>query len=167
MRKLTFLLLILTPLLAQACQGTGATEKEKEKQNETMVSNDEGDKAVIHLTAEEFRQKVVDYKNSKKWDYQGNKPCLIDFYADWCAPCKITSPIIEDIAKEYKGKIQVYKVDIEKEKELASVMGIRGIPTFLYCPVEGKPRMSSGIGQSEEDTRQMFKNNIEQFLLKN
>ena len=167
MRRLTFILLILIPFVAQACQGTGANEKEKENQDKKEVSNDEGDKAVAHLTAKEFRQKIVDYKNSEKWDYQGDKPCLIDFYADWCAPCRITSPIIEDLAREYQGKIQVYKVDIEKEKELASVMGIRGIPTFLYCPVEGKPRMSSGIGQSKEDTRQMFKKNIEQFLLKN
>jgi thioredoxin len=164
MKKLAFILFLVAPLLIQACQGTVATEKDK--QSETMVS-EKGGKAVVHLNAEEFRKKVVDYKNSQKWDYQGNKPCLIDFYADWCAPCRITSPIIEDIAKEYEGKIQVYKVDIEKEKELASVMGIRSIPSFLYCPVEGKPRMSSGIGQSKEDTRQMFKKNIEEFLLKN
>ena len=165
MKKLILLLLVLTPLLVQACQGTGSNETENQK--ETVTDGNDDTKAVTHLTAEKLRQKVVDYKNSKKWNFQGNKPCLVDFYADWCAPCKTTSPIIEDLAKEYKGKINVYKVDVDQEKELAGVMGIRGIPTFLYCPVEGKPRMSSGIGQSEEDTRQMFKENIEQFLLNN
>ncbi|MGM0531888.1 MAG: thioredoxin family protein [Bacteroidota bacterium] len=165
MKKLTFLLVVLTPLFLQACQGAGNTEKEN--QEESVAADNDDNKAVIHLTAEEFKEKVVDYQNSEKWNFQGNKPCLVDFYADWCAPCKTTSPIIEDLAKEYKGKINVYKVDVDKERELASVMGIQGIPTFLYCPEEGKPRMNSGIGQSKEETRQMFKDNIEQFLLNN
>ncbi|MBS3771518.1 MAG: thioredoxin domain-containing protein [Bacteroidales bacterium] len=165
MKKLTFFLLILTPLLIQACQGTGNSENKNQKAS--IVAGEDASKAVTHLTAEEFREKVVDYKNSEKWDYQGDKPCLIDFYADWCGPCKTTSPIIADIAKEYQGKIHVYKVDVDKERELASVMGIQSIPAFLYCPVEGKPRMSSGIGQSKADTKQMFKDNIEQFLLNN
>ncbi|MFP4621903.1 MAG: thioredoxin [Bacteroidales bacterium] len=165
MKRLTLLLLVLIPFMLQACQGTGASEKEEK--NESFSSHGDENKAVINLTAEQFREKIVDYKNSETWEYQGNKPCLIDFYADWCGPCKVTSPIIEEIAKEYKEKIHVYKVDVDEEKELAGVMGIQSIPTFLYCPEEGKPRMSSGIGQSEKETKQIFRENIEQFLLKN
>lgn len=167
MKKLAFIVLILTPLFLQACQGTGASENDKKNQNETVATDENKTEAAIHITGEEFREKIMDYRNSQEWNFKGDKPCLVDFYADWCAPCRITSPIIEDLAEQYQGKINVYKVDVDKEKELASVMGIRSIPSFLYCPVEGKPRMNSGIGQSEEETRQMFKRNIEQVLLKN
>ncbi len=122
----------------------------------------------IHLTKAEFLAKVMDYeKNPSEWIYEGNLPCLIDFYADWCAPCKITAPILEDLAKEYAGKIQIYKVDVQKEQELANVFGIQGIPAFLYCPVQGDPSMTSGIARSPEDTKNMFRQNIENILLKN
>jgi thioredoxin len=167
MKKLMLIVLIITPLFLSACQGDASSSNETKNQKETVTKNGDGDKTVVHLTEEQFRKKVVDYKNEQTWNFQGKKPCLVDFYADWCAPCRITSPIIEDLAQQYKGQIQVYKVDVEKEKELAAALGIRGIPTFLYCPLEGKPRMSSGIGQSKEDTRKMFKQNIEKFLLKN
>jgi thioredoxin len=108
----------------------------------------------------------MDYeKNPEVWQFQGEKPCLIDFYADWCAPCRITSPILEDLAKQYAGKINVYKIDIEKEKELAAVFGVQSIPTFLFCPLEGKPTISSGIANTPDATRQMFIKQIEELLL--
>ena len=92
---------------------------------------------------------------------------MIDFYADWCGPCKIASPILEEISKEYAGKINVYKIDTQVERELAAVFGISGIPAFLYIPMEGKPSMTSGIARSKEDTKKMFKQNIEKLLLSN
>jgi thioredoxin len=126
------------------------------------------EKAAKNITKAGFIEKVMDYeKNPTQWVYKGDKPCLIDFYADWCGPCRITSPILEELAQEYKGKINVYKVNVDKEKELSQVFGISGIPSFLYCPMEGKPSMTSGISRDKDQTKQMFRNNIEKLLLKN
>jgi thioredoxin len=111
-------------------------------------------------------KQVWDYQSSpREWVYKGDKPALIDFYADWCGPCKIASPILDEISKEYSGKIYVYKIDTQVERELASVFGISGIPAFLYIPVDGKPVMMSGIARSKEDTKKMFIDNIEKYLL--
>lgn len=119
------------------------------------------------LTKAEFLVKVMDYeKNSTEWVFKGDKPCLIDFYADWCGPCRIVAPILEELAKEYEGKINIYKVNVDVEKELASVFGVRGIPAFLYCPMEGQPSMTSGIARSNDETKQMFKDYIDKVLLK-
>jgi thioredoxin 1 len=124
-------------------------------------------KAVINMTKSDFLNKVMDYeKNPTTWVFKGDKPCLIDFYADWCGPCRITSPILEELAQEYKGKIYVYKVNVDNEKELSQVFGISGIPAFLYCPMEGKPTMTSGIARDKEQTKEMFRNYIDTILLK-
>ncbi len=123
--------------------------------------------ATQKLTKADFLEKVMDYeKNPTEWVFKGSKPCLIDFYADWCGPCRITSPILEELAQEYKGKIDVYKVNVDNERELSQVFGISGIPAFLYCPLDGKPSMTSGIARDKEQTKQMFRNNIETLLLK-
>lgn len=168
MKRLFLLLLVATSTLAFSCQASGEESNDKKTEKDTKAAKgDKSDKATIELTKEEFKQKVMDYKKHDSWQFAGDKPCLIDFYADWCGPCRITGPILEDIAKEYKGKINVYKVDVDDEKELASVFGIRGIPAFLYCPMEGKPQMASGIGNSKEQTRKMFVDRIEKILLKN
>jgi thioredoxin len=97
-----------------------------------------------HLTKETFLSKVFNYELNKEWKYEGEKPCLIDFYADWCGPCKTVGPILEDLAKEYDGKLDIYKVDTEKEIELASVFGIRSIPSLLFVPKGGQPQMAMG-----------------------
>lgn len=97
-----------------------------------------------HLTAEQFKKKVFDYENEKEWKFSGNKPALIDFYADWCGPCKMVAPVLEELAKEYEGKIDIYKIDTEAEQELAEVFGIRSIPSLLFIPLEGKPQMAMG-----------------------
>ena len=170
MKKIALISLVLFALTMSACQGTGAQEKQEENQPEAQTNNqvsqqDGDEKAAIQLTEETFREKVVDYKNDSDWNFKGDKPCLVDFYADWCAPCRITSPILEDLAKEYQGQIHVYKVDVDKNRQLAAAFGVRGIPTFLYCPAEGKPTMSSGIGGTREETREMFRQNIEKYLL--
>jgi thioredoxin 1 len=124
-------------------------------------------KAAINITKADFIANVMDYeKNTQEWAFKGDKPCLIDFYADWCGPCRITSPILEELAQEYSGKIDVYKVNVDKERELAQVFGVSGIPAFLYCPMEGKPTMTSGIAKDKEQTKEMFRNYIETILLK-
>jgi thioredoxin 1 len=97
-----------------------------------------------HLTKDAFLEKVFDYEKNREWKFEGELPCIIDFYADWCGPCKMVSPILEDVSKKYAGKVNVYKVDTEKEQELAAVFGIRSIPSILFVPKEGKPQMALG-----------------------
>ncbi|MFN4110710.1 MAG: thioredoxin [Ignavibacteria bacterium] len=114
-----------------------------------------------HLTKETFLQKVFDYENKQEWEYQGDLPAIIDFYADWCAPCRIVAPILEELAEEYKDKIVIYKVDTEEEQELAAVFGIRSIPSILFIPKDDKPQMA--VGALPKET---FKEIIEDILLK-
>lgn len=97
-----------------------------------------------HLTKEAFLSKVFNYEANKEWKFEGEKPCLIDFYADWCGPCKMVAPILEELAKDYEGKLDIYKVDTEKETELASIFGIRSIPSLLFVPKTGQPQMAMG-----------------------
>lgn len=99
---------------------------------------------VEKLTKETFLLKVFNYGINKEWKFEGEKPCIIDFYADWCGPCKIVAPILEELAKEYDGKIDIYKIDTEKEIELASVFGIRSIPSLLFVPKSDQPQMALG-----------------------
>jgi thioredoxin 1 len=99
---------------------------------------------VEHLTKETFLKKVFNYEANKEWKFEGEKPCIIDFYADWCGPCKMVAPVLEELASDYDGKINVYKVDTEAEQELASAFGIRSIPSFLFVPAEGQPQMAMG-----------------------
>ena len=116
--------------------------------------------ALEHLTKDTFLTKVFDYENNKEWKFQGELPCLIDFYADWCGPCKMVAPILEELAEEYKGKINIYKVDTEEEQELAGVFGIRSIPSLLFCPADGNPQMA--MGALPKDT---FRQVIDDLLL--
>lgn len=97
-----------------------------------------------HLTKQSFKDKVFDYENNSEWNFKGLKPCIIDFYADWCGPCKMVSPIMEELAKEYEGKVDIYKINTEEEQELSAIFSIRSIPSILFCPVGDKPRMSVG-----------------------
>jgi thioredoxin len=116
--------------------------------------------ALEHLTKDTFLTKVFDYEKNQEWKFAGELPCLIDFYADWCGPCKMVAPILEELAIEYKGKINIYKVDTEEEQELAGVFGIRSIPSLLFCPKDGSPQMA--MGALPKDT---FKRAIEDILL--
>lgn len=102
-------------------------------------------KHTVHLTKDEFLNKVANYEtNPQKWEYLGDKPCLIDFYADWCGPCKAIAPVLEELALEYKDEIYIYKIDAEAEQELAGTFGITSIPTLLFCPVGDDPQMARG-----------------------
>ena len=99
---------------------------------------------VEHLTNETFKEKVFNFDENKNWKFEGDKPCLIDFYADWCGPCKMVAPILEELADEYDGKINIYKVDTEKERQIAAMFGIQSIPSLLFVPMEGQPQMAMG-----------------------
>ena len=97
-----------------------------------------------HLTKETFKEKVFNYEASKEWKFEGKNPCIIDFYADWCGPCKMVAPVLEELAEEYKGKVDIYKVNTEQQQELAAAFGIRSIPSILFCPKDAEPQMSMG-----------------------
>lgn len=125
------------------------------------VKEAEAEGLVKHLTRSEFLQKVYNYeKNPDTWKYEGDKPAIIDFYATWCGPCKMVAPILEELAKEYEGKIVIYKIDTDKEKELASAFGIRSIPTLLFIPKTGDPQVAQGAMPKDG-----FKKAIDEFLL--
>lgn len=98
----------------------------------------------VQLTTQEFKDKVFDYVLEKEWKYKGELPAIIDFYADWCGPCKMVAPVLEDLANEYEDILVIYKVDTEVEQELSAVFGIQSIPTFLFIPVNGDPMMQPG-----------------------
>ncbi len=115
-----------------------------EKINNNKENNTKGSTKMVHLTAAEFKQKVFNYETEKEWKFTGDKPVIIDFYADWCGPCKMVAPVLEELSKEYDGKVQIYKIDTEEEQELAQVFGIRSIPSILFIPMEGKPQMTMG-----------------------
>lgn len=101
--------------------------------------------SVKEMNAEMFKHNIMDYKkNPNKWQFKGDKPAIIDFYATWCGPCKATAPILEEIAGDYAGQIDVYKVDVDKQRELASLFGIRSIPSILFIPKTGEPSMQTG-----------------------
>ncbi len=96
------------------------------------------------LTTQDFKEKVFDYDESQQWSYRGDLPCIIDFYADWCGPCKMVEPILEELADEYEGKLKVYRVNTDQEQELAGVFGIRSIPSLLFVPLNDQPQMAVG-----------------------
>ena len=97
-----------------------------------------------HLTDETFKEKVFNYEANKDWKFEGNKPAIIDFYADWCGPCKTIAPILEELQAEYGDKINIYKVNTEEQRELSSVFGVQSIPSLLFIPKEGQPQMAMG-----------------------
>jgi thioredoxin len=151
---------------AGQAKSNGNENKATETPAETVTTKSAAEGGTVKLNKAKFLAEVWDYENSpKEWKYKGTKPALIDFYADWCGPCKIAAPILEELSGEYAGKITIYKIDTQVEQELASVFGISGIPAFLYIPLDGKPSMTSGIARSKEDTKKMFKENIDNMLL--
>lgn len=170
MKKLVFILAVAVISL-QSCNSSqaknnGNEKKESDTSSESVSKNNETEGGTVKLNKAKFIAEVWDYENSpKEWKYKGSKPAMIDFYADWCGPCKTAGPILEELSKDYAGKITIYKIDTQVEQELASVFGISGIPAFLYIPLDGKPSMTSGIARTKEDTKKMFQENIENILL--
>jgi len=170
MKKLVFILAVAVISL-QSCNAGQAKSNGNEKNTtdnpaETVSASNAAEGGTVKLNKAKFLAEVWDYENSpKEWKYKGTKPAMIDFYADWCGPCKIAAPILEELSGEYAEKITIYKIDTQVEQELAGVFGISGIPAFLYIPLEGQPTMTSGIARSKEDTKKMFKENIDKMLL--
>jgi len=97
-----------------------------------------------HLTKDTFKEKVFNFEVNKEWKYEGTKPAIIDFYADWCAPCKMVAPVLEELKDEYADKLEIYKVNTEEERELSSMFGIQSIPSLLFVPLVGQPQMAMG-----------------------
>ncbi len=106
--------------------------------------------SVNYLTTDQFKTKVFNYTTEKEWKYLGDKPCIIDFYTTWCGPCKMLAPIMEQLAKEYAGKVYFYKVDVEQEREIAQAFQITSFPRILYIPQSEKPMMQIGLQPKEE-----------------
>lgn len=130
--------------------------------NITKTENSMTTKKTIQLTRAEFLTKVANFEeNPDQWVYLGDKPCIIDFYADWCGPCKMIAPILEELASEYDGEIYIYKVDTEAEQQLAAEFGIRSIPSLLFVPMGEAPQMAQGALPKDA-----FKQAIEEVLLK-
>jgi len=154
MRKL--LAIAFLTVVVSACGNAPKTNNSSEVKTKT-----ENNMKTITLTKEEFLKRVADYEASpNEWKYLGDKPALVDFYASWCGPCKMVAPILEELAAEYEGEIYIYKVNTEEEQELASIFGIRSIPSLLFIPMNGKPQMAQGA-MSKKD----FKQAIDSVLL--
>lgn len=100
--------------------------------------------ATINLTTEAFKKEVFDYTQNQEWKFEGDQPAIIDFYADWCGPCKTIAPILEELSEDFKGQIKIYKVDTEAEQELSAAFGIRSIPSMLFIPMNKQPMMQAG-----------------------
>lgn len=150
-----------------ACTDQG--QKNSSKSTETNTIKTENNMTTtttvktIHLTREDFLKKVANFEETPdKWVYLGDKPAIIDFYADWCGPCKMIAPILEELAEEYDGQIYIYKVDTEAEQQLAAEFGIRSIPSLLFVPMGEAPQMAQGALPKDA-----FKQAIEEVLLKN
>jgi thioredoxin 1 len=114
-----------------------------------------------NLTTTDFKEKIFDYESESEWKYKGELPAIIDFYADWCGPCKSVAPVLEELSNEYEGKVNIYKLDTDKEAELSAVFGIQSIPTFLFIPVDGAPMLQRGAVP-----KNVFKQVINERLLK-
>ncbi len=135
-----------------AAQQKAAAAKEQSagKSAGADAANDASGK-VHSITAADFKRLVMDYgKHPEEWVFEGKRPAVVDFYATWCGPCKMMSPVVEEFAEEYKGKVDFYKIDVDKEKELASVFGIQSIPMFLFIPTKGKPTVQMGSMEKAE-----------------
>lgn len=159
MRAKLIIIGVLSAIVLTSCTNTNNKNKEQTDLEQTETNMEQ---KVINLTKAEFLTKVANYEeNPQEWEYLGDKPCLIDFYADWCGPCKMVAPILEELAEEYEDEIYIYKVDTEAEQELAAAFGIRSIPSLLFCPMGEQPQMAQGALPKDG-----FKQAIDEVLLK-
>jgi thioredoxin 1 len=142
--------MIFVLILSDCNAGNSSGNKSK------AINND----VVVQLSNETFKKMIFNYDLNKTWKFEGTKPVIIDFYADWCPPCRQLSPLVEEIAKEYEGKIVVYKVNTDQEKALTQSLGISSLPTLLYIPVKGKPQVTLGMIPKETIVK-----NINEILL--
>jgi len=163
MKQLKYIgILVLFTGLFSCSNSSESSEAGDQKQAVHQDESLPGDLKPEYLTAETFREKVWDYQaNPEEWTYNGELPCVVDFYADWCKPCKMVAPIMDDLADYYEGRVKIYKVNTDEQRELATVFQVRSIPAILFAPGEGKPAMQAGA-MSKED----YINIIDEFVLK-
>ena len=165
--KKSFLILVVLAWISSSCtqQKNGSqsnTTELTEKKGDTVNSKDPYYGKVRKITTDEFKKLIFNFEqNPQVWAFKGKKPCVIDFYADWCRPCKIISPILDELALEYAGKVDFYKVDTQTETDVAQAFGVKSIPLVIYCGVTGSPQGSEGALSKEQ-----YKNFIEQMLKK-
>ena len=164
MRKVLFTILI--GIVFAACNEKANTNENAENDSSNLVTKQttENNKmGTINMTKMDFLTKVHNYeKDMETWNYLGDKPAIIDFYAEWCGPCKQIAPVLEELANEYGDQIYIYKVNVDEEQELAALFGIRSIPTMLYIPMTGQPQRASGAAPKAE-----LKKTIDSILLNN
>lgn len=144
--------LIVAIVVLGSCSNNKKSNSEDKTTTPTTKTKDtiksDNELATKYLSTEGFKKKIMNYdEHPQEWVFEGNRPAIIDFYATWCGPCKMTAPIIERLARKYKGQIDFYKVDIDQERELAQIFGIRSIPTFLFIPIKGQPTAQMGAMQ--------------------
>lgn len=157
----------LAVLLTVSCTSTNGTKQsisnDGDATEQNLKTNNNNMAKTINLTREQFLAKVANIEaNPQEWKYLGDKPAIIDFYADWCGPCKVVAPILEELAGEYADDIYIYKVDTEAEQQLSAEFGIRSIPSLLFVPMEGQPQMAQGALPKDA-----LKEAINEVLLKN
>lgn len=168
MKKLGLIFFSVLLLTSYGCNNLEGNQGQNniEVTDEKNSSNNESSKSLAepeYLTYETFIEKVWDFEsNPQEWVYKGDVPCVIDFYADWCKPCKMIAPIMDDLADEYEGRVKIYKIDTDKEKRLAQVFQVRSIPAVLFSPVKGRPMMQTGALPKDQ-----YIKIIEDELLKN
>ena len=160
MRKLNLIILLLAGITVFGCTSSDQNKTEETKQSGTELKDD-GKIQPEHLTYATFKEKVWDFEASpQEWKYLGTEPCIIDFYADWCKPCKMVAPIMEELANTYDGKVKIYKVDTQTERDLASIFQITGIPAIMFVPKDGQPMKQAGAMSKE-----YYEKVINEFLL--
>ena len=160
MKRLFLISIAMTVAGLTSCSGNSQQAKSVVKK-QVLTQQNAKKMNVQELTAETFKQKVMNYDiHPNEWIFEGSRPAIIDFYATWCGPCKKTAPIVEKLAEDYAGRIDVYKVDVDQQQELAAFFGVQSIPTILFIPKEGTPqRVSGAMPRSgfDEAIKQVFK----------
>lgn len=158
MKKSVILSIMIVAILTTTCSSKSKNNQNNQNMETTAIQSGK----VVHLTTEQFKKEVFDYSINKEWKYAGQLPAIVDFYAHWCGPCKMVAPILDELAKEYDGKIIIYKVNTDEERELSAAFGIQSIPTIVFIPKDGQPQASMGALP-----KQSFVNAINEILLKN
>ena len=153
-KVLSLVALVMISVIIYAFNDEGAKVNQESK-------NEVKDSEVVVMDKDMFIKDVFDYQTSQEWKYKGDKPAIIDLYADWCGPCRSTAPIMKSLAKEYAGKIVIYKVNVDKEKELAALFNATSIPLFVFIPMKGEPQLFRGAAD-----KATYKKEIDEFLLK-
>lgn len=152
MKRFRFVLAIAAMLVLSGCNKATVKESGEKADDSVQSSTEVSEGDVIQLNTADFLAKVVNYKDrsNRYWNYLGDKPAVVDFYADWCGPCRMMAPLLKEAAKKYAGQVYIYKVDVDKESEVASSFGIQGIPTIMFIPVGRDPEVIVGsIGKEE------------------